>query len=167
MSATVKEPHRHSGANVVCAVIALAALGCRASLPAGPSPETAALRAVSEAYNGAPATKDATAIVRYFADDVVVMSPQGRAPVRGIDANRAAWERFFRGGNPVHTMTTDTVVVAEGGDLGYTLGHWTVGVDTPGGRAGAAGEYLAVWRKRDGIWKIVALSVYTFPSTRS
>lgn len=153
--------HRHSGANIVCAVIVLAALGCRASLPASPSPE-AALRAVSEAYNGAPDTKDANAIVRYFSDDVVVMSPQGRTPVRGIDANRAAWERFFRGGNPVHTMTTDTVAVAEGGDLGYTLGHWTVGVDTPGGRAEATGEYLAVWRKKDGIWKIVALSVYTF-----
>jgi ketosteroid isomerase-like protein len=59
-------------------------------------------------------------------------------------------------------MTTDTVVVAESGEFGYTLGHWTVGLDTPGGRAEAAGEYLAVWRRRLGTWKIVALTAYTF-----
>ena len=117
---------------------------------------------MSEAYNRSSAAKDANAIVQYFAPDVIVMSPQGRAPVRGVEANRAAWERFFRGGNPVHTMTTDTVLVGAGDDMGYALGHWTVGVDTPGGRAEAAGEYLAVWRRRSGTWQIVALSAYTF-----
>lgn len=72
------------------------------------------------------------------------------------------WERFFRGGNPVRTMTTDIVAVGKGVDLRYTLGQWTMGVDTPGGRAQAAGQYIAVWHKPDGAWKIVALSAYTF-----
>lgn len=162
MAKPVLGSHRHGYVAVVCLVMALAGVGCRPRLSTGPSPDVAMLRAVSEAYNHSPVTRDASAIVQYFAADVVVMSPQGRAPVRGVAANREAWERFFRGGNPVHTMTTDSVVVAESGDLGYTLGHWTVGVDASGRRAEAAGEYLAVWRRRLGAWKIVALSAYTF-----
>ncbi|MFN8581392.1 MAG: hypothetical protein U0163_10500 [Gemmatimonadaceae bacterium] len=59
-------------------------------------------------------------------------------------------------------MTTDIVAVGKGVDLRYTLGQWTMGVDTPGGRAQAAGQYIAVWHKPDGAWKIVALSAYTF-----
>ncbi len=122
----------------------------------------AGLREVSDAYTRSTASNEASAVVAFFAPDVVVMSPQGRAPVRGVEANRAAWERFFRGKNPVHTMTTDTAVVDRSGELGYTTGQWTVGVDTPGGRAEAAGNYLAVWRRQEGRWRIVALSAYPF-----
>ena len=100
-------------------------------------------------------------MVRYFDAEIVVMSPQSRQPVHGIEANRAAWQRFFAGKNPAHTMTSDTVVVARSGDLGYTMGHWTAGMDTPDGRAEAAGQYLAVWRRSSGDWKIVAITAYT------
>lgn len=154
--------HRYSRIPICGLVLIMAVMGCRHTVSTSPAPAVMALRAVSEDFNGSPASRDANAIVKYFAADVVVMSPQGRAPVRGVEANRTAWERFFRGANPIHTMTTDTVVVSEGGDMGYTLGHWTVGVDTPGGRAEAAGEYLAVWRRRGGNWRIVAFTAYTF-----
>lgn len=153
---------RHGRGTILGMVVLMTVVGCRPPMSTSPTPAATALRAVSEAYNRSSAAKDANAIVQYFAPDVIVMSPQGRAPVRGVEANRVAWERFFRAGNPVHTMTTDTVLVGAGDDMGYTLGHWTVGVDTPGGRAEAAGEYLAVWRRRSGTWKIVALSAYTF-----
>lgn len=162
MAAQAFVSNRSARAAYCCLAMMLAGVGCRPPVSTSSSRDVAVLRAVSEEYNRSPATRDANAIAQYFAADVVVMSPQGRAPVRGVEANRAAWERFFRGGNPAHTMTTDTVFVAESGDLGYTLGHWTVGVDTPGGRSEAAGEYLAVWRRRPGTWKIVALSAYTF-----
>lgn len=120
------------------------------------------LRAESEAYNRAPRFKDADSIVRYFAPDIVVMSPQGRQPVYGVQANREAWQRFFAGSNPEHTMTTDSIVVDHGGTMAYTLGQWTVGVDTPTGRASARGHYLAVWRRRDQRWLIVAITAYPF-----
>ncbi len=153
---------RYTGLPLLGLVLVMAVMGCRTPVSTTSSPALMALRAVSADYNRSPAARDANAIAQYFAPDIVVMSPQGRAPVRGVEANRAAWAGFFRGGNPIHTMTTDTVVVADGGDMGYTLGHWTVGVDTPGGRAAAAGEYLAVWRRRGGNWRIVALTAYTF-----
>lgn len=127
-----------------------------------PSTQRAELRHVSEAYNRSSSTASADSVTAYFAPDIVVMSPQGGAPVQGIEENRARWDHFFHMQNPSHTMTTDSVVVSQSGDLGYTLGKWTVGVDTPGGRIESAGDYLAVWERRDGAWKVVAISAYPF-----
>src|SRR5262245_29584406 len=140
----------------------LSVAACHGRVASAPKTLGADLRATANAFANSPSTKDANAIVAFYDSAVVTMSPQGRAPVRGIDANRAAWERLFRGGNPLHTMTTDTVVVGAAGDLGYSRGRWTVGVDTPNGRAEAAGEYLAVWRRRSAGWRIVEISAYPF-----
>ncbi len=148
--------HRHRSA-LLGLVVAVAAGGCTHA-GAAPAPVVLELRQASEAWNRASGSGDPAAIVSYFAPDVVVMSPQARGPARGVEANRAAWERFFRGTNATHTMTTDTVVVATGGDMGYVLGTWSAGVDMPQGRAAGSGEYLAVWRRLQGVWKIVALS---------
>lgn len=151
----------------ISAGLALFALfGCSHSPPSTISPRVAALRQVSEAWNRSAATRDPDLMAAFFAPNIVVMSPQGRAPVRGREANRAAWARFFSGGNPVHTMTTDSVVVGHGNDLGYVTGHWTVGVDTPSGRAEGAGEYLAVWQRAEGRWKLGAITAYPFPSRK-
>lgn len=143
-----------------------ALLGCSHSPPRAISPRVAALRQVSEAWNRSAAIRNADSMAAFFATNIVVMSPQGRAPVRGLEANRAAWAQFFSGGNPVHTMTTDSVVVADGNDLGYVTGHWTVGVDTPSGRAEAAGEYLAVWQRAEGKWRLEAITAYPFPARK-
>lgn len=141
-------------------VVLVAIVSCRSHPTPSATPALPSLRAISEAYNRAPASRNADSVVAFFDSSVVSMSPQGRGPVRGIELNRAAWERFFRGGNPTHTMTSDTVVVSASGDLGYTFGQWTVGVDTPTGRAEAAGAYVAVWRLRKGGWRIVVISAY-------
>lgn len=144
------------------ATLLLGAAACRGPRAGRPQTSIAELRAVSDAYTRAPGTRSADSVVQYFDSAVVVMSPQGSAPVRGIAANRANWARFFRGGNPAHSMTTDTVVVAAAGDMGYSRGHWTVGVDTPNGRAAASGEYLTVWRRGRAGWRIVEISAYPF-----
>lgn len=140
---------------------------CQSQKTADPAAQVAELRTVSETFNRSPEGKAAADVVQFYDSTVVVMSPQGGGLVEGLDANRVAWERFFSGGNPVHTMTTDTVVVAASGDLGYTRGQWTVGVDIPMGRAEASGDYLAVWQRRGGSWRIVALTAYPFQSGRA
>jgi ketosteroid isomerase-like protein len=145
----------------MCGLLGFVAGCARSTQLAAPS-ATTALRAVSEAFNRSANAKNADSLVSYYAPNIVSMSPQGRAPVYGLADNRAAWARLFRGGNPIHTMTTDSVVVSRGNDVGYVTGKWTVGVDTPNGRAEGAGDYLAVWRLIDGQWKIVAVSAYQF-----
>ena len=74
-------------------IVLMTAVGCRPPMSTRPSPAATALRTVSIAYNRSAAANDANAIVQYFAPDVLVMSPQGSSPVRGVEANRVAWER--------------------------------------------------------------------------
>ena len=139
-------------------VLTLVLVGCRVATPA-PSAPVADLRATAEQYARSTAQHDAAVVTAFFDDSVFVVSPQGRQPVVGREANRAAWAKFFQGGNPTHSMTVDTTAVS--GVLGYTRGHWTVGLDTPSGRAEAAGVYLAVWRRKGAVWRIIELSVFT------
>lgn len=121
------------------------------------------LQRTADFYARSFATKNADSVIAFFDSTVVVVSPQGRAPVEGIAANRAGWERLFRAGNPFHSLTIERVDVAASEDLGYVTGHWAVGMDTPGGRAEARGYYLSVWRRRGAAWRQVAVSAYTLP----
>jgi ketosteroid isomerase-like protein len=142
-------------------LLAALALGCGHPAVEGAPKALVELRAASTAYNRASDEKSADRIVSFFAPQVVSMSPQGPRPVEGVEPNRAAWQRFFSGKNPAHSMTTDTVAVSRSGDLGYTMGDWQVGIDTPNGRASATGRYLAVWRVIEGQWRIVVVSAFT------
>ncbi len=137
--------------------------GCRAVAERDPAVSDAGLRRAVEAYARSFATKSADSVAAFFDSTIVVVSPQGRTPIAGIAANRAGWERLFRGGNPSHTLTIERVEMAASGELGYLTGRWAVGVDTPNGRSEAAGHYLSVWRKRGDAWRQVAVSAYILP----
>ena len=54
------------------------------------------------------------------------------------------------------TWWPDTAVVAESGDLGYTLGSYAItGEGEQAGDTVARGHYVTVWQKQpDGSWKI-------------
>ena len=54
------------------------------------------------------------------------------------------------------TWEPDTAVVAASGDLGYTLGHYTIiGEGEQAGDTVGRGNYVTVWQKQpDGSWKI-------------
>jgi ketosteroid isomerase-like protein len=136
---------------------------CRASPAVGPNSPESGLRRAAEAYAASFATKSADSVIAFFDSTIVVVSPQGRTPVEGIAANRAGWERLFRGGNPSHTLTIERVEVATSGELGYVTGRWTVGVDTPNGRSTARGYYVSVWRRRADRWRQVAVSASVLP----
>lgn len=153
---------RASSRAVTC--LAVAVIGA-----CGVTPRTAAvreqpsLRQAAEAYARSFATRSADSVVAFFDSSIVVVSPQGRTTVEGIAANRAGWERLFRGGNPIHVLTLERVEESASGDLGYVSGRWNVGVDTPAGRSEARGHYLSVWRRRSDGWRQVAISAYVLP----
>ena len=139
-------------------ILALSLVGCHRIAPPAPA-SSYDFRTTAEQFARSTAQHDPALVTSFFDDSVFVVSPQGRQPVVGRDASTAAWARFFAAGNPAHTMTVDTASAS--GALGYSRGHWTVGMDTPGGRAEAAGVYLAVWRRTGSVWRIVELSVFT------
>lgn len=142
-------------------VLALWSLGCGRSRPDFAPVPLASLRAASDAYLRAAATRDTALLARLFARDMLSLSPQAPRPVYGREPNIAAWQRLRSGRNPEHTMSTDSLFVTSLGDMGYSTGPWRVGVDAPNGRATSEGYYVAVWRKIDGAWKIVAVSAFT------
>ena len=148
-----------------CATLVAALLlsACRANSTAAPHPASASLRQAAGAYARSFATKSADSVVAFFDSSIVVVSPQGRAPVEGVLANRTGWERLFRGGNPSHVLKLERVEEAASGELGYVTGRWAVGVDTPSGRSEARGYYLSVWRRRSDGWRQVAVSAYVLP----
>lgn len=144
---------------IQCSFLSIALLAsCLRTHQSGP-PGAEPFLATAQAYAKATARHDAGIVVGFYDDSVFVVSPQGRQPVIGREANREAWARFFRSPNPAHSMTVDVAKAA--GELAFSRGRWTVGVDTPQGRAEAAGTYLAVWQRRGAEWRITELSVFT------
>lgn len=89
-----------------------------------------------------------------FAEDAQVHSPAG--PVKGRLALREHYSRMFAQKDfsirwkPFHAESS------KDGTLGYTLGTavitWTDANNQPVRRDG---RYLTVWRKENGVWKVV------------
>jgi ketosteroid isomerase-like protein len=152
-----------TGPRALVMVIAILSVACRSVAVGSVDQGDFGLRRTAESYALSFATRNADSVVAYFDSSIVVVSPQGRTPVEGIAANRAGWERLFRGGNPSHRITIERVEVAASGDLGWVSGRWAVGVDTPGGRSEARGHYLSVWRRRGDVWRQIAVSAYVLP----
>lgn len=88
-----------------------------------------------------------------MADDVIIYRPSAD-PFRG----RAA-------ALPLYPDRTDIILewepfladVSSAGDLGYTLGAYTLTVPTPdGGQSVSKGHYVSIWKRQaDGSWKFV------------
>lgn len=76
---------------------------------------------------------------------------RGRAEVEA--AKEAIWDE-----NPDATIewATKSVHVAASGDLAYEMGVWTTDPDGLDDPEAEIGEFLTVWKKVDGQWKVVA-----------
>jgi ketosteroid isomerase-like protein len=58
----------------------------------------------------------------------------------------------------VFEATPELIRVAASGDLAYLVGRKREVCKGSGGNVASEGKVLSVWEKRDGTWKIVALS---------
>lgn len=100
---------------------------------------------------------DANALVHdFYAPDAVVMAP-GAPPLRGMDAISAFWTQFLGSAAVDATLTTESVIEADSGDLATEVGSYTMTTTPRSGGAGEqdAGKYVVVWRKRGGQWRAV------------
>jgi ketosteroid isomerase-like protein len=93
-----------------------------------------------------------------FYDDHAVIQPPGQAPVSGREAIRELYEEFRKIPFVTFKASITTLEVGAGGDLGYETGVNRFEFERGGARTELVGKYLAVWRKKDGQWRIVALS---------
>lgn len=100
---------------------------------------------------------DVDRIAACFGEDGYAWYPGAERPTVGRAENREAWARYFDR-LPTHPLSTDEVVAAAAGDLGYSSGRWAI-AEAPGPGV-VAGRYLAVWRQSERGWEIAMLSAH-------
>jgi len=115
--------------------------------------EAQAIRDASAAWLQAIQARDGATIDGLFAADITTIF-DGKIQ-KGLAAVQAAREEeWAKNPDATITWTTAAVEVAASGDLAYERGHWTSDPDGAGEAPEEHGEYLTVWKKIDGQWKV-------------
>ncbi len=116
--------------------------------------EAQAIRDLSAQWLEAANARDGATISNLFAPNgTTIFDGEIHEGQAAIDANREEeWAE-----NPDFTIgwTTTAVEVAASGDLAYERGTWTYDPDGPGEAAEESGEYVTVWKKMDGQWRVM------------
>jgi uncharacterized protein (TIGR02246 family) len=119
--------------------------------------DLAAIRVVSSGIIAADNTGDATAVIRFYADDAVLLPPSG-APVVGKDAIRARYEEGFRHFRfAISSTSEETHVFGDWAfDRGITEGRTIPKADEPSRQI--HDKYVMILhREPSGVWKIARL----------
>ena len=144
---------------MIAVAAAPAAAGLRQDVaptpPASPAGEArAAVAAGHQKFSGAFARRDAADAAALHAADAKLLPENGRA-VEGAQAVEAFWRAAMESG--VRLVQLQTLSVEERGDLAYETGDYMTTVPTgPGVTDVRSGNYLAVWRREGGDWKVAA-----------
>jgi uncharacterized protein (TIGR02246 family) len=131
---------------------------------AQPAPAVVAkpdLAAAEKAVRDADARWLKAAESRDAASEAAVFASDGVAYREHVDplVGPAAFQAYqvkFRGENPSakSTWSTDTITVAEGGDLAIQTGEYRISGLGPKGDRQDRGRFLTVWKKVNGEWKV-------------
>ena len=89
-----------------------------------------------------------TAFLNALADDAVVFDP---GP--GAQNGKQVW-LAKKDSEAILDWQPDLAVVSSSGDLGYTAGPWTFRQSSKA-KANAFGEFVSVWRRVNGTWKLI------------
>ena len=134
----------------VVLLLAVAAAGCAKKADVAGSED--ALRAADEQWS--KAGNNAEVFAGFFATDGVLMPPNqpaiaGLADIRAFAQQLMELPGFALTWHPTH------VEVAQSGELGYTMGTFTMSMQGANGTLSDAGKYLTVWKKDEsGAWKV-------------
>jgi len=137
----------------IFAAMALAvAITALAQTAAGQTRDERAIRALSDKWQRDVAAQNVDAIVALHAPDAVVML--SHAPlVRGSDAIRAGWSDMVK--TPGLKLSwTPTKIEVTSPTTATEYGTYTESFDTPSGRGTDAGNYVTLWRKINGQWRV-------------
>ena len=140
---------------VVLAVLSLVA--CAAPQAEGPAidlvAEAQAIRDASAAWLQAAQARDAATIDGLFAADITtIFDGEVNEGLAAVQASRE--EEWASRPDFTITWTTTAVEVAASGDLAFERGHWMSDPDGAGEASEEHGEYLTVWKKIDGQWRV-------------
>jgi uncharacterized protein (TIGR02246 family) len=132
--------------------------GCATAPPDTHDADIQALRDTEAAWVKDAATKDVDKFVAHYTDDASVLLPN--APIiTGKDAIRNALKPIMADPNFVLQFSSTKQDVGKGGDLGYTVGSYTMTLTNPKDNKPITdkGKYITIFRKQtDGSWKAVS-----------
>ena len=116
------------------------------------SADAKAIRALSDQWQRDMAARDVDKIMAIFAPDAVVM--MSHAPLaKGAAAVRGVWsEAVNTPGLEVHWTPTRIDVASP--TVATEYGTYTETYDTPQGKGSDAGNYVTIWHKIDGKWRV-------------
>ena len=147
--------------SVLLAVVLAATLTsvgrAHAAAPDARAADEAALRNADEDWTKAAQTKDVAAWMALYADDAVVLPPNGKMAVNRRDIAKSIGNMLALPGLIAIGRRSAKVEAARSGDLGYVQGTYTASFRNPNGETvNDRGKYLEVWRKQaDGSWKCI------------
>ena len=130
----------------------MAALTTLAHTAAGQTKDQREIRALGDQWQRDIAAADVDAVVALHASDAVVMF--SNAPlVKGSAAIRAAYNEMVKTpGLLLHWIPTRIEVTSPTTATEY--GTYTESYDSPGGKLRDVGNYVVIWRKIGGRWRV-------------
>jgi len=143
---------------VAAFLAAVAIAGCAAPPPPAPEVDVAAeaqaIRDLSAVWLEAARQRDGATIDEMFAADATTIF-DGEV-LEGLPAIRAGRElEWAEEPQGELDWTTSSVIVAASGDLAVERGSWTEREIEEEGEEVENGEYVTIWTKIDGQWKVL------------
>lgn len=136
------------------AMTALAAIGIAVIAPtaSSQSKDEQAIRALSYQWQQDIAARNLDRIVALHAPDAIVM--MSHSPMAtGTTAIRGAWDEGLKTpGLDLHWTPTKIEVVSP--TVATEYGTYTESFDTPNGKGHDAGNYVTIWHKINGKWRV-------------
>jgi len=113
------------------------------------------IEALIEQCRAAAARKDHAAIGLLYASDAKFM-PAHAPLATGPAAAAEIWRAMLSLPNLSLSWSPTTIDASSSGDFAYVAGSYELAFDTDAGRVEDRGKYVAVWKRIDGAWKMVA-----------
>ena len=120
--------------------------------------ERAALQARTKGVVAAEVAFDVPEALKYWAEDAI-MQPAGSPLIKGKKAIRELYKQYFESGHlREFSGVSSHLEMAGSGDLAYEYGVNRMVLAGDNRDLLDVGKYLAVWKKINGEWLVVALS---------
>jgi uncharacterized protein (TIGR02246 family) len=125
----------------------MVAVFCAATIAQGNA--RAAIEAGNKRFEQAVSRGDAPALAALYTENAKLLPANGQ-----VVSGRAAITRFWQGAidSGLKSVKLTSVEVETHGDTANEVGKWVVRGE--GGRVYDAGDYIVIWKRADGQWKL-------------
>lgn len=112
------------------------------------------IRSARSDYNAAIARQDAKAITGFLDDEYQITTSLGQL-LQDRDAEESSWVALFRSRKDLlYVRTPESIEVSRDYPLAAEQGNWVGTWQTDEGPVKTGGQYTAMWREVEGVWKV-------------